>query len=222
MLSHDWDIPLDQAGKLQRTLAEKIIYCDLPKRIKRVAGFDLAYEKKKNLLIAGMVVLDYPALEICDEKIETAEITFPYISGFLSFREAPAILKLLDRYPNPPDVLVLDGHGIAHPRGLGIASHVGVLTDLPAIGCAKSRLIGEYDDPDQHRGKMSTLSYKGKEVGCVLRTRSAVKPVFVSVGHRAVLDQACRFMLSCCRGYRIPEPTRLAHNFVTRYKKNLI
>jgi deoxyribonuclease V len=165
-----------------------------------------------------MVILEYPSLELFENHQIEDKITFPYIPGYLSFREAPAILQLIELYAKNVDIFIFDGHGIAHPRGLGIASHIGVLADIVTIGCAKKKLIGTYQDPGIEKGAASDLVYKDNVVARVLRTREKVKPVFVSVGHRVNLDQATDLIQSCCTRYRLPEPTRLAHQLVTKAK----
>jgi len=219
---HSWNVSLHEAKVLQSDLAKKIKLCQLPSKIERVAGFDVSYLKEEKLLIAGMVIIDYPSLNICDSFLITDQINFPYIPGYLSFREAPVVLKLIERHRHIADIFILDGHGIAHPRGLGIASHIGVLTNGPSIGCAKKRLIGDYTLPDIKRGSTAALTYKGKTIGNVLRTKHNVKPVFVSVGHLVTLNEATQFVLSCTSNYRLPEPTRLAHLTVTNYRKTIL
>lgn len=220
--SHSWQISLEEAKDLQNSLAKKISRRKLPSNIQYVAGFDVSYLKEENILIAGMVIIDYPTLEFNSKFLLTDKIQFPYIPGFLSFREAPVLLKLIDKHGQLADVFVFDGHGMAHPRGLGIASHIGVLTGKPSIGCAKKKLVGSYILPGSEKGAYSDLIYMKDRVGSVLRTRKNVKPVFISVGHRADLDQAREFVLNCTTRYRLPEPTRLAHNVVSEYRKTLI
>jgi len=220
--SHSWQISLEEAKDLQKNLAKKIYRRKLPSIIEHVAGFDVSYLKKENILIAGMVILDYPSLELTDKFLITDKIQFPYIPGFLSFREAPVLLKLIEKHSQLADIFVFDGHGVAHPRGLGIASHIGVLTGKPSIGCAKKKLVGSYDQPGSTKGDQSSLVYKNDQVGVVLRTKFNVKPVFVSIGHNVNLDQATAFILNCTTRYRLPEPTRLAHNNVSEYRKSLL
>lgn len=218
---HSWNISLDEAKVLQKSLAQRIITCRLPSKIKRVAGFDISYLKEKNTLIAGMVIIDYPSLNFCDSFVITDQINFPYIPGYLSFREAPVLLKLIEKYQDLADVFVFDGHGIAHPRGLGIASHIGVLIDRPCVGCAKKKLVGEFSLPELQKGSISDLIYRKEIIGSVLRTKNKVKPVFVSVGNLVVLDEATQFILNCTGKYRLPEPTRLAHLTVTQFRKSI-
>jgi deoxyribonuclease V len=219
---HSWNINLDEAKKLQTSLAQKIKTCQLPSTINRVAGFDVSYLKEENILIAGMVIIDYPSLNFCDSYIITDQISFPYIPGYLSFREAPVLLKLIEEHHQQADIFVYDGHGLAHPRGFGIASHLGVLSNSPSIGCAKKKLVGDYSLPDHKKGSTRDLVYKNEIVGKVLRTKERTKPVFISVGNLVTLDEATQFVLSCTTKYRLPEPTRLAHKTVYNYRKTLI
>jgi deoxyribonuclease V len=219
---HSWNITLDEAKVLQSRLAQKIKICRLPSGIKRVAGFDVSYLKEENLLIAGMVIIDYPSLNFCDSFVITDQINFPYIPGYLSFREAPVLLKLIEKHHHLADVFIFDGHGIAHPRRFGIASHIGVLTNVTSIGCAKKKLVGDYSLPDIKKGSSTELVFKGEMIGKVLRTKYKTKPVFVSVGHLVSLEDATQFILNCTGKYRLPEPTRLAHKTVYNYRKSLI
>lgn len=218
---HNWDLDFTDARKIQEELAVQVHRTPLPETIRNVAGFDLAYDKQRDLLIAGMVVLKFPSLEVTDQIILKDQINFPYVPGYLSFREAPTLLKIIERHRHPVDVYMFDGHGIAHPRGLGIASHIGVLIGRPSIGCAKKRLVGEHEMPGEQKGAACDLYYQGRLIGRVVRTRDRVKPVFVSVGNRITLDEAVRIVISCTTRYRLPEPTRLAHRLVTEHKNTI-
>ncbi|HBN10287.1 MAG TPA: deoxyribonuclease V [Cyanobacteria bacterium UBA8530] len=160
---------------------------------------------------AAFVVLSYPELELVEVATAFGESPFPYIPGLLSFREIPILLEAWDKLSRRPDLVLVDGQGIAHPRRFGIASHLGVTLDLPTIGCGKSRLIGKYQEPGLNRGDSSVLSDKGEEIGRVLRTKNKVSPLFISPGHKVSLGSAVSIVLSCCTRYRLPEPTRLAH-----------
>ena len=184
-----------------------------------VAGADIAYSKQEDALFAAVVVLEYPASRQVVSRWASGNATFPYIPGLLSFREIPLLLRVFAELAITPDVLICDGQGLAHPRGFGLACHVGLLLDIPAIGCAKSRLVGEYEEPAPHSGSRCPLTYKDQVVGSVVRTRENVKPVFVSPGHKVDVDTAVRIVLGTCRGYRLPEPTRLAHLLSQRAKK---
>ena len=215
---HSWNLSVKQARELQKKLAQKIQIRTMPRQIKTVAGCDVAYNKESEQLIAGMVILRFPDLTIIDEITVSEPITFPYIPGYLSFREAPAILNLIKSYHRSIDLFLFDGHGIAHPRGLGIAAHIGVLINKPSIGCAKKRLIGTFEVPGEQKGSQTELYYEGRVVGRVVRTKDRVKPIFISIGHAVNLGESVDFVLNCCLKYRLPEPTRLADVAVARAK----
>lgn len=180
---------------------------------------DLAFSPDGNSCIAGVVVWDVAAKAIVEQRVVVQPVAFPYVPGLLSFREAPALLAALRRVRCQPDVLMCDGHGLAHPRRFGLACHVGVVTGMPTIGCAKSRLIGEEKPVGDRQGDGVPLVDRGEVVGTILRTRDAVKPVFVSVGHLATLGAAERIVLTCVIRYRLPEPTRLADALVAAVKR---
>lgn len=206
--SHRWDLSLQEALALQKKLAAQVIRQRQLGPVSKVAGIDVGLHD--NVARAAVVVLNYPDLKVVDYAIATRPVTFPYIPGLLSFREGPVILDAMGKLAAAPDLLIFDGQGLAHPRRLGIASHIGLLIDLPAIGCAKSRLCGEYDEPGYERGSHVPLLDNGETIGAVVRTRSRVKPVFVSIGHRVDLPTSIEYVLACCRGYRLPETTRWA------------
>jgi len=180
-----------------------------PAPVKVVAGVDVSV--KSNVARAAIVALSYPDLSLLQVRTAEGAAEFPYIPGLLSFREAPVILKAMAKLSIEPDLFIFDGQGIAHPRRMGIATHIGIIIDRPSIGCAKSRLCGIHRDPGQERGSIEDLHDKGELIGAVVRTRTKVKPVFVSVGYRIDLPTAVDFVLKCCQGYRLPEPTRWAH-----------
>jgi len=219
-LPHAWHYSIDEAKSIQIELAEKVQICKLPSKIRIVAGCDVSYISAQKILIAGMAVLEYPSLKILDTRVITDNINFPYIPGYLSFRESPALLHLIADYVKDIDIYIFDGHGIAHPRSLGIAAHIGILIEKPSVGCAKKKLIGTYRMPALMKGSSSDLIYQGKIVGRVVRTRNNIKPLFISVGNRVNLDQAVELILSCCTKFRLPEPTRQAHILVTKFKNN--
>jgi deoxyribonuclease V len=212
---HPWHVSVTEAQRIQQRLRRHIQVGTYVRDIRYIAGADIAIAPATSTIYAGVVVLDYATLAVVERKSLVSSTDFPYIPGLLSFREAPALLQVFADIETIPDVVVFDGQGIAHPRGLGIASHMGLLLDVPAIGCAKSRLTGRYEEPPPHRGAHTPLyGRNGQVLGAVLRTKDRTKPVFVSVGHKIELSQALDILLHCHRGYRIPEPTRLADQYV--------
>ncbi len=216
---HPWDIRYREAVELQEELRSQLVFEDLPKRIGRVAGTDVSCSNRSRTVWAGVVVMSYPQLEKVEERWVRGRSDFPYIPGLLSFREIPLILEAIEKIRAEPDLFLCDGQGIAHPRGMGLASHLGLLIQKPTIGCAKSRLVGEFSEVGQERGNHSLLFYKGREIGAVVRTRRGVKPLFVSPGYRVTLKDAIRMVLACGSGYRVPEPVRLAHLLVNRLRE---
>lgn len=217
---HSWQVSPKEAAAIQKQLAGCLQFSPLASRIQAVAGLDCAFSKNGSLIAAVIVVLSYPDLEILEVVEAKDKVRFPYVPGLLSFREAPVCLKAARKLSCRPDVFLVDGQGIAHPRRLGLASHLGLFWDTPTIGCAKSRLCGTYEEPKKEKGSWSPLWDGGEVVGAVVRTRTAVKPLFVSAGHRVLLEEAIGFVLTCCTRFRLPEPTRLAHQKVTALKKN--
>jgi deoxyribonuclease V len=216
---HRWNVTPKRAIELQRVLAARVRITPLGSRPGLAAGADVAFTPDGARCIAGVVVWDVRGRAVVETTLATRRATFPYVPGLLSFREAPAVLAAVRKVRCAPEVFVFDGQGLAHPRRFGLASHVGVLMDRPSVGCAKSLLCGEYVEPGARRGAKRVLIHKDEPVGVVLRTRDGVKPVFVSVGHRVTVDDAVRVVLACGGGYRLPEPTRLAHQLVTRARK---
>ncbi len=222
---HSWQVSTREARAIQQELKAQIRQEDeIPlDRIKTVAAADVSFNRFGKTLFGGVVFMEFPGLRLLDVCTRISEATFPYIPGYLSFREAPVILDILRDFEIVPDVLLCDGQGVAHPRGLGLASHLGLFLDIPTIGCAKSVLVGKYEEPSAARGSVSYLWYEGKKVGAALRTRAGVKPVFVSCGHKISLDSAVEVVLKCSPRYRIPEPLRRAHlevnNLRRKYKE---
>jgi len=216
---HPFEVSPEQAIAIQRELSSKLIIKPLEKKVELIAGVDVAYEKEEKRMFAGVVVLSFPSLSLIEEVCAEEEVRFPYVPGLLTFREAEAILKALSRLENSPDLFIFDGQGIAHPRRMGIAAHLGVIIDRPSIGCAKSRLVGTFAKVPERRGSYSLLYYRGKTIGAVVRTKDRVKPLFVSPGHLIDIEGAISFVLACSKGYRLPEPTRQAHLFVNRVKR---
>jgi len=210
---HPWAVSPQEAAEIQRRLSRMVEPQPITKPIALVAGADISYSKIDNRLVAAVVVMTFPELEIVEQIEAEGEAVFPYIPGFLSFREAPAMLEAFSRLRHEPDVIMVDGQGIAHPRGLGLASHLGVILDHPTIGCAKTRLIGKYAEPGEQKGERSPLWQGGKIIGMVLRTRRGTKPLFISIGHKIDLDTAVSIVLACTRAFRLPEPVRQAHLF---------
>jgi len=209
LFSHPWDLSPREALALQEKLTGLLIPEKRFNQVMTVAGIDVGFTD--DTARAAIVVLQYPDLDILDQATASQPVTFPYIPGLLTFREGPVIIEAFRKLKLRPDLLIFDGQGQAHPRRLGIASHIGLLLDRPAIGCAKSRLCGQYEEPAPTRGSFSPLIHKGEIVGAVLRTRDRVKPVFVSPGHKIDLHASLEYVLTCCRGFRLPETTRLAH-----------
>jgi deoxyribonuclease V len=196
-------------------LASSVRQCPPRRKLRFIAGLDAAFPDGGDHCLGGVVLWDLRERAVVAERTATRKLTFPYVPGLLSFREAPALLAALRKLDRAPDALLCDGHGLAHPRRFGIACHLGVLTDLPTVGCAKSRLTGSHEVPGDTRGDQTALTDDGEHIGSVLRTRSGVKPVFVSVGHRMDLHSASQLVLDCGMGYRLPEPIRLADQLVS-------
>lgn len=210
--------------KRQKQLAERVVLEDhLPETLRYVAGTDVAFPNKGQMTRAAIVVLDYPGLKVVEHSVLEQPTDFPYIPGFLSFREVPALLRAFEKLRTAPDLVLCDGQGIAHPRRFGLACHFGIETGLPTIGVAKSRLTGSYTEPGKQRGEKSALMDKGEQIGTVLRTRDNVKPLFISAGHRVTLSAAVARVLDCGGHYRLPEPTRMADKLAGAYgQKSLI
>jgi deoxyribonuclease V len=218
---HEWDLSYAQARELQITLAGQVRLTAIKKNPEIIAGLDCAFSKDEKSIFAVVVVMKLPCFEIIETVSVKNKVKFPYIPGLLSFREAPVCLEAIEKLKNTPDCFIIDGQGLAHPRRLGIACHIGLLIDKPTIGCAKSRLIGEYEQPTKQRGGISPLVDDDEIIGSVVRTRKSVKPVFVSVGHKCTLDDAVKIVLDCSPKYRLPEPSRLAHQLVSKAKLQL-
>lgn len=207
---HPWDVTPKEAVAIQRELASLVVRRGRPAHIGRIAGVDCAIDRRAARGRGAVVVLAYPELAVVEAAVAEAPLTFPYVPGLLSFREVPILRRAFERISGRIDLLLVDGQGYAHPRRFGLACHLGLLLDVPTIGVAKSRLIGEHAPPAEARGSRADLVDAGEVIGSVLRTRSGVKPVFVSVGHRISLAQAEAWVLRCARRFRLPEPTRLA------------
>lgn len=218
---HTWNLSYQQARELQEVLAKKVRICSLPKEPRLVAGIDCAFSGDGQRVVAGVVVLRMADFEVVETKSAVRKVTMPYIPGLLSFREAPACIAAVEKLKSTPDVFIIDGQGIAHPRRLGLAAHLGLCFDIPTVGCAKSRLFGQYREPARQKGSYSWLKDKGEIIGAVVRTRTNVKPLFVSVGHKCSLQDAIRITLACAVKYRLPEPTRLGHQLVSKLRSKI-
>ena len=209
---HSWDLTLAQAKALQQQLAAQVSQIDALERPPRyVAGADISGARRGEEALGAVVVLTFPELRLAE--VQTARVVppFPYVPGYLSFRETPVLLQAFERLTLTPDLLLVDGHGLAHPRRFGIACHLGLLLGVPTIGCAKSLLVGEHAPMPARRGARRPLTHDGEIVGAALRTRDGVRPVYVSIGHMLDLEAAIRWTLACATRYRLPEPARLAH-----------
>lgn len=218
---HRWSVKPRRAREIQQRLAAGVRQEGVLLNARWIAGTDLAFTPDGRQCIAGVVLWDVEGQRVAERHVRRRPVSFPYVPGLLSFRECPALLAVLRGLRRAPDAVITDGHGFAHPRRFGLASHVGVLLDLPVVGCAKSLLVGEYVEPGAGRGDFSALRENGEVIGAVLRTREKVRPVFVSVGHKLCLDAAVRLVLACGDGYRLPAPTRLADALVSDRRRSL-
>jgi len=217
---HAWNLTPADAIAVQNSLRSRV-RLHFPgnlEDVRRIAGADISFNRREPRLYAALVILSFPDLQVVATHTHIADVTFPYIPGLLSFREVPALWPLLETAADQFDVLICDGQGIAHPRRFGLASHIGVLLNKPSIGCAKSRLVGQYREPDGEKGSFSYLYDDDEVIGAVVRTRRGVKPVFVSPGHLMDVDTAVRMVLMATRKYRLPEPTRQAHILVNQLR----
>lgn len=212
---HDWDLTPKQAIALQRDLAPQIVLRDDFGEVHHVAGVDVGFEEKGAVTRAAVAVLRLDSLECVDHAIARRPTSFPYVPGLLSFREIPTVVDALERLSLWPDMLLCDGQGIAHPRRIGIASHLGLLTGLPSLGVGKSRLIGMHAALPENKGAWVPLFDKDEMIGAVLRSRSRVKPLYISAGHRITLDSALHYVMRCLSKYRLPETTRWAHRLAS-------
>lgn len=208
---HDWQLTPEQATKLQRELAIMVSSVNETNKVRLIAGVDISAPDATGLARAAVVVLSYPELTLVESKVVKRQVTFPYVPGLLSFREAPLVIAACEELEHNPDLIMVDGQGIAHPRRFGIASHLGLLWDKPTIGCAKSRLCGQHKSPPREAGSYVELLDNGVMIGAVLRTKQGIQPLYISIGHKVNLEAAISWVLKCCRGQRLPEPTRLAH-----------
>lgn len=216
---HSWQLSPREAMALQKQLAGRVVRNGaLPDPLRTVAGVDVSYRRWGQRFYAAVVVLDYAMQTVIETVSADGLVDFPYVPGLLSFRELPILLQAFAKLKAIPDLILADAQGIAHPRRLGLASHLGLWLDLPTIGCAKSRLCGEAAEPDATPGSWTALREDGEEIGRVVRTKARVKPLYVSPGHQLDLSAAVEATLHCCRGYRLPEPTRQAHLLSNRIR----
>ena len=212
---HPWTVSFEQAREIQLELRDRVIRRDRHGPIRTVAGVDVGLTGDRQFARAAVSVLSFPELTPVAAAVARRKMRFPYVPGYLSFREIPAVLAALDKLSCLPDLILCDGQGTAHPRRFGIACHLGVLTDLPTIGVGKTRLCGSFTLPGPRKGDWSPLKDGSEVIGCVLRTRDGTKPVFVSIGHRVSLAGARELVLACCPRYRLPETTRTAHRLAS-------
>jgi deoxyribonuclease V len=208
---HGWQVTITEAKAIQMELAAEILRVGDVTAPRLIAGVDISVNRWDGTGRGAVVVLNYPDLAIVETQVVVGKITFPYVPGLLSFREMPLILAAFEKVTLVPDLVMVDGQGVAHPRRIGLASHLGLCLQIPTIGCAKSRLCGECEEPASERGSYTELLDNGEVVGAAVRTKTGVKMVYVSTGHMIDLAAAIHWVLACCRGYRLPEPTRMAH-----------
>lgn len=213
--SADWPTSISEAREIQALLRDQVVRKNTLGTVQWVAGVDVGFENKGKVTRAAAVVLRFPELVLHEQAVVRIPTCFPYVPGYLSFRELPGVLQALSQLQTRPDLILCDGQGIAHPRRFGLACHLGVVTDLPTIGVAKSRLFGTYTEPGLHKGDWEPLLDKKETIGAVLRTRDNVSPLFVSIGHRVSLKIAIGYVLRCTTRFRLPETTRWAHKLAS-------
>ena len=216
---HAWDVPPKEAVEIQRRLRPLVITKGDLRHTRYVAGADISWDRPSGMGFAAVIVFTFPELQQVEVTQAFGPAPFPYVPGLLSFREGPLLLEAFAALHTRPDVVLFDGHGLAHPRRMGIATHLGLLLDVPAIGCGKSRLVGQHGEPALRRGSRCRLMDHGECIGSVVRTCDAVRPIYVSIGHRTSLAEAIRFTLRCSDGYRIPKPTRIADHLVGKLRR---
>ncbi len=214
---HPWNVSPQEASRIQIEVGKKVIVERKFREVGRIAGADISFREDR--AYAGVIIFSFPDLRIIEKQQATVQVSFPYIPGLLAFREGPALLSVFEKVEMEPDLIIFDAQGLAHPRRMGLATHLGIILDKPSIGCAKSRLVGSYQSPGEEVGAYSLLEDGAETIGAVVRTKEGVKPVFVSIGHKTDLEHSIKMVLDCGRGYRLPEPSRLAHNFVKEIKE---
>jgi len=219
---HSWDLTPREAMALQKELRPKIVLANHLQNPRFIAAADISYSKQSRRSYSGVAVFTYPDLQLVEERTAWDDTKFPYVPGLLTFREGPVALEAFRKVRHVVDVVLFDGQGVAHPRGFGLASHLGLIINKPSIGCAKSRLYGRCSEPGKRRGSRSPiLDEDGGVIGVVLRTRDRVSPVYVSQGYKVSLDRAVEVVLSCCKRYRIPQPIRHVHQLVNKLRKEM-
>ncbi|MEE8564298.1 MAG: deoxyribonuclease V [Atribacterota bacterium] len=216
---HSWEVNPQEAIKIQKDLKSNISLKKSFSKIEKIAGADVSYYQ--NNMIAGVIIFEFPNLKIIESQSFISPVNFPYVPGLLTFREGPSLLEAFKKVKNEPDVILFDGQGIAHPRRMGIATHLGLFLDKPTIGCAKSRLSGKYTSVGEKKGDYALLKEGEEILGAVLRTRREVKPIFISPGHKINLPNSIEIVLKCIIKYRLPLPVREAHIFVNQIRNNL-
>lgn len=214
-----WDLTPKEAVREQERLRDRVILEDRFGRVRFVAGADLAFDPASETASAGVIVYRFPELTEVERRMARRKLGFPYIPGLLSFRETPVLIAAFARLRTTPDLILIDAHGRAHPRLFGMACHIGVLFDIPTIGCAKSLLVGEHDEPGRKAGSVAPLVFRGERVGTVLRTRGGVKPIYVTPGHRVSVETSVGLVWQCLDGLRIPKPTRQADRYVRELRR---
>ncbi len=217
MITYD-TTSITEATQLQKKMSERLIIKPLDKPIKTIGGADISFNKYSTTVYAGIVIFSYPEMVMQSYSLITAETNFPYVSGYLAFREIPALMQAWEQLPQKPDLMILDGQGITHPRTMGIASHFGLLANLPSIGCAKSMLFGKFEELGIEKFSVSKIIGKSEKLGYALRTKRAVNPVYISPGHLIDTEDSLKVMKNCTGNYRIPEPTRMAHHIVNDFR----
>jgi deoxyribonuclease V len=217
---HQWTTDIKEAARIQDNLSHFIEVKPSKKEYSLIAGADTAYSKKDNSVFAAVVVMRFPELVTVDRARAQTMANFPYQPSYFAFREGPVLIKAMQRLTVSPDVIMFDAHGIAHEKGIGMASHLGLMLDVASIGCAKKSLIGDYDEPANEMNATSPLNLKGRQVGTIIRTRVDVKPLFVSIGHKIDLETALELVIAATRGYRLPEPMRVAHILSNKMRRN--
>lgn len=217
---HNWNVTIKEAKAIQLELKEQVRLQKLTAPIRLIAGADVSYSKKFEMCFAVVTVFEFPAMKIVEQTHSTGQVNFPYVPGYLTFREAPILLNAFEKLGNVPDLVLFDGQGIAHPRQMGLAAHLGLILDLASVGCAKNLLIGDFQTPLNILGSWTELRYQNKQIGAVVRTRESVKPVFVSPGFKTTIDDAIEWILRTCTNYRVPDPIRQSHITVNLLRAN--